>query len=665
MTQPLFIKSELTFEKIAVETQLSEDPNKWPNELLDELFRQAPYVSDFDLDVSMAKVDGERGFGFGHIEASSKSESPSTAPVSQQDAAGIRRVRIPIIIKESRLQPFDVVITEDSKMLPLTEGRLRQALFRPQSFDVTSKSPGDQSLINQLFPPYRQNYGFGGGGAVVSADGKVASALSAALVYASTGDLDAFKEAMLDQGTRLAYAENVATHEAVQKIAAAEPVGEKLASLVGAYIPPTVLQLSKAHDGYVLKTAAHNYWEPLSEHIDRGEAVRRCGEKVVLAADVDGSVTVAEGEGVDGEPDQVPSELIEEPGRYKVMANDGRAIEGIAITNLVDTDGKAKPITIFTDTSVTAVQADIAGVPMGPINELAQPFAGVPAATASGYGIFITMDVGVPKATVPVNVKAKTQSPDGTSTFMAETFDGRPVELVVLDHLQDVDSLDNQLLIPSNWQWLPLGDTESVSLVGDSDGVDKMASLGHYLSSVTLRAGGYDSFSLSGPALEKIATEDKSFLSQDDALFLLAGLGADLKHAQVKMADSMSGFRPVQVQIGRSLKTAAEVRGEAYVDADKYLSSTPVFRHRLWKEASVLPDPLAVDTVLSLGFINPENVAAFIGYLPSIDDAQKRMCELLIASRMGLADVPTPALEKAIRATEEVIEGLREMAFQA
>jgi hypothetical protein len=40
------------------------------------------------------------------------------------------------------------------------------------------------------------------------------------------------------------------------------------------------------------------------------------------------------------------------------------------------------------------------------------------------------------------------------------------------------------------------------------------------------------------------------------------------------------------------------------------------------------------------------------------------MCELLVASRLGLRDVPPSALEKAIRSVEEVIEGLKVMAFQ-
>jgi hypothetical protein len=84
----------------------------------------------------------------------------------------------------------------------------------------------------------------------------------------------------------------------------------------------------------------------------------------------------------------------------------------------------------------------------------------------------------------------------------------------------------------------------------------------------------------------------------------------------------------------------------------------------MWKEAAVIPDPVAVDSVLSLGFLNPENVSAFVGYLPTLDEAQRRMCELLVGARLGLRELSDGALERAIRALEDVIEGLKIIAFQ-
>src|SRR5690606_40109970 len=76
MSKPLFFVADeqqkvadvFGAEKTAGEAQLSEDHNQWASEILNELYRQVPYVADFEIDVVLDKVDAERGFGFGHIE---------------------------------------------------------------------------------------------------------------------------------------------------------------------------------------------------------------------------------------------------------------------------------------------------------------------------------------------------------------------------------------------------------------------------------------------------------------------------------------------------------------------------------------------------------------------------------------------------------------------
>jgi hypothetical protein len=118
--------------------------------VLQELFKQVPYIADFQPHVTMQKVDSERGYGLGQIEIANKSEAQLGTDEAMMDAAGIRSVRVPVVIKGNKLSPFDLLVNDVSKVLPLTESRLRQSLFRPQLFDVTSQTPGDQSMIGQL-----------------------------------------------------------------------------------------------------------------------------------------------------------------------------------------------------------------------------------------------------------------------------------------------------------------------------------------------------------------------------------------------------------------------------------------------------------------------------------------------------------------------------------
>jgi len=355
---------------------------------------------------------------------------------------------------------------------------------------------------------------------------------------------------------------------------------------------------------------------------------------------------------------------ISAPGMYQVSSTAGEMLTGVVIPNLLDIDGTALPIALFTDGQHAAVQSDISGVPVGEFS----PPGTVPAEQASGHGCFITINGGIPCATLPLTLGATVQGAPGSEEsphFQAETFDGRQTQVCVQSYVATVVGVDGMMIIPEGWQWMPLDQSAEVELAESPAEVGKVASLGRKLATVEVRAGGLDCFSLRGMPVEKLASDSRDFLTQSQALFVLVGLGAEPAYAQKKLASACSGASRVeQVRVGRKLKLASELRGEAYTQARDYLSAVPSFRHRMWKEAASLADPVAVDTVLSLGFINPENLATFIGYLPTLDEAQRRLCELLIGARLGMRELSEGSIERCIRALEDVIEGLKVIAFQ-
>ena len=94
MAQPLFFEPDVHFEKVASEVMLPEDANSWPNELMQELFKQCPYIADFEPHVTMDRVDAERGFGFGHIEMQNKTEIQHGAEPEAMRPAGIKKARV-------------------------------------------------------------------------------------------------------------------------------------------------------------------------------------------------------------------------------------------------------------------------------------------------------------------------------------------------------------------------------------------------------------------------------------------------------------------------------------------------------------------------------------------------------------------------------------------
>lgn len=695
--QSLFIQGP-EFAKVASETSLSDDPNKWSEEILQALYKQVPYLADFDLAVAMSTVDGERGYGLGHVEVTSKSEAPSSTPAEQLEAAGIRKARIPAIVRDYKLLPLDIVITDVSGMLPLTEARLRQAMFRPQNFDVTSRTPGDQSMIGQLYPPYRQNYGFGGGGVAVSAGmgGKTASALeqfltapestaehsakmacapsaliefqpadnsilTGVLERANITDLQDFA-ASLNGAVKVAFAHNVAAYESLEKIAGATPSTlEKRASALRRRMVHDVVQVSRNEGMYSVKTASHFAWAPEERLLSRSEVLGEFGQKVVLAADLTGAVTLAPEEGMSVDPQASPAAgPISAPGMYQVQDSEGNALTGVVIPNLYDIDGTQLPLSLFTDGRQVAVQGDMVGVPVG----AAEPPGLMSAAQASGHGVFYAMHGGIPYATIPLSLGATLLGHDsnGVNHIQGETFDGRSVQVSVQPYAGTIMGIDGVMIVPDTWQWMPLDSAEDVTLAETPINTGKVAAAERLLSVV---AGGPDSFALKGDPVAKLAAADLSFLTQDQAVFILTGLGLTPEFSQQKLASALaSPERQAEVVVPRTLKLASDMESLSLEQAREFLANTPVLRQRMWKEASVVPDPTAVDAILSLGFINPENVATFVSYIPTLNSAQQKLCELLIGARLGLREVPEGALERAIRSLEDVIEGLNVIAFQ-
>lgn len=811
----LFLSPGVEFEKSAAEVSLPEDPNQWPQEILQELYKQVPYISDFEPKIVMDRVDGERAFGFGHVEVQNKTEAPSAATAAELDSAGIRAARIPLVIKEGKLQPLDLIVTADSRMLPLTEMRLRQAIFRPQLFDITSKTPGDLSMIGQLYPPHRSNFGYGGAGVAFGAEGlgktgavkealglptigsylkkqtdpqslarasrsllgrgaqqvtsgapevgrkmllagniaaqragqfakaaadltaagrdkikqknfaipagksdtgegkypihdatharnalsrveqhgtpaekakvfaaivkkypelaqrstvpevrkkaeKQASILSAILPTIHEEDYAKFAARFADDGLRAAYRLNhSATSPAIQKLAEYEGWSAKtIAQTIINDLRPSVMQISKIDGGYEVKTASHNLWMPKKEVLDRGQVVKLAGVKIALDADLNRTVTLAWGANVDRElPDAERAEQIKDFGIWKVQTPGGDELVGYVFPTLMDLDGQSVPVALFTNGSQAALQSDMAGVRVG---EGASLFEGHP----SGRGIFFkVLETGRAVGTVPLTVHAGVDE-KGTAGFLAETFDGQAVKLLRQPGVELPTRADEETsIIPIDWNWLPLDRAQSVVLIERAEEMGKEAAADAALCSVFLRSGGPNSFSVTGAPIDKLGSDRTQFLTYDEAVFLLGGLGVAPEYAQQKLAQASVWPEPIACRVGREIETPednARTVGEKTAEA---LSSYINLRRDLVKEAAFVPDPSSVDTILSLGFINPENIRIFVDSLPLIDDAQQKMCELLLAARLGLPNIPPYALERAIRATEEVFEGLRALAF--
>lgn len=785
--QDLFYREEFV-EKTAGEVDLPDDPNQWAQQILQELYKQVPYITDYQPHVQMHRVDAERGYGLGHVEIQNQTEAPMDTDQQMLEATGIRTVRIPFVIREKKLSPFDLIVNDLGKVIPLTENRLRQALFRPQAFDVTSRTPGDQSMIGQLYPPYRQNYGFGGGGISMNAAGgmgmgKVGSALEA---YLDPSQYEAEKRAAVlttearekikpknfavsskksDTGepkypindpkharnalTRVRQfgtpAEKSQVYSAVSKkypalATRSEVIPEKkqrtaekklglgkgeesqkaekavqkvgsilqailptitradherftdelsksasyllsvnsmscpefqgiLADIVNtvpeqvkegswrAWCPPTVVQVRHTQDGYLVKRASHIMWDPEVEVVDRGEVVRRFGVKMAMEADTTGSATAADEAEAVGEEKDRDLEQITDPGLYKVVDSKGKEHVGFVVPQLIDTDGKLLPLALFTNGTVMSLQSDIFGERSGDGMNL-------PSGPVGKNGAFYTVDEEGVKMTVPFEFQDSYEVGGQPKVWQGQTFDGRPISVSAQPNVKTVVPVDTKsIIVPENWRWLPLDGVESISLVS-SEEASAFDKIEEKVSCVQVVSDG-TSFSFRGVPVTKLANSDTHWLSLDDAMFLLGGLGVDLGHGAKKLAEAAAFSKEASIRVGRVIYPYGEQVKSAQARAREIVNGMASFKQPLLlKEAATFPDPSTVDTILSLGFINPENIVTFVSYLPDLESVQSKLCEILFSVRLGLKSIPQAAVERAVRSLEETIEGLKVLGFQ-
>jgi hypothetical protein len=145
------------FEKQASIAKMPDDDTKWPAHVLSNLHRQLPFLSQYDVDIDMQRVEPEAGFAFGHALLMSRND-PSAATSSKNPQ---NMVRIPIIVADRLLQPFHT-FELGGNVYPLTAERIEASLLNPAMFQGPADQPQRQkSLIDQMYPPYQQRQGFG------------------------------------------------------------------------------------------------------------------------------------------------------------------------------------------------------------------------------------------------------------------------------------------------------------------------------------------------------------------------------------------------------------------------------------------------------------------------------------------------------------------------
>lgn len=664
MNQPLFISTQLSFEKTAAsEARLSENADTWPEELMQELNKQHPYMGDYDSSPVMVEVDGDRGYGLGYFEVQNKTARQAMGQGGEALKAmeGVQGIRIPIVIKESTLKPLDVFFAPDKTAQPLSEDRLRAALYRPQMFDTTAKKPPGVSMVDQLYPPSSGNRVLGAGAIIDHPSIKQSSAkpefLMPSLMYTiSKGDIEAVKGEMMKESSLLpALLNNPTTLQFVELLKEAEPTtAEDVAKVASQNISPNVVQIRRAGEKYIIKHANTEMFAPTELEADRFTAAEQVGQDLVTQADQLGVKTVSTNPAVRESAEDERIEPVKRFGYYRVKTLEGKELVGWVFPTVLDYDGTSLPMMIFTNGAVGAIQPEIVGSFAGQHTNIIR---GKP----EGHGFFYRVtDNGSVVAFIPSECKGAFRDESGMG-FMVESlggdFAGRVRPIPGFEGIQEIG--EGEVAIPGDVRWAPLD--EGTNLMEDPETFAKTASLAHHRNTVRIISDG-SVWTFQGPPLRKLAVDQTSSLDGADAHFLAVSLGMEPGYAAGELVKAAKKGE-IYVRGCVEINTPREKLAEARAEAAEMMKITPR-KHLLWKEAATLQDVSTVDKVLSIGFINPENVQMFIQFIPDFEETIQNLAQLLMSCRMGMPDIPETAVKNSMERMDEVLDGLKKLVHR-
>lgn len=646
--QPLFLDHDLHFpgeEKVAgTLTRLSDNTDLWPQEIIQEAYKQLPYLSQFEASVVLDKVDEERGYAHGSVVV-----QPKTAmTVEEQDKTPLDKVHIPLFVRDQMLAPLDIFL-KGKRYQHLTEGRLRASLFRPEAFDAVRRKPVEPGIINELRPPLD---GAGGNAKLGSTLPLTLPLLPQLQGRVRQSHVDRLKEAMADPAlsSRVVNGDEGVAAAFGSALTLGPTDREKTAQVVANSVRPNVVQLRKLANGNVMvKWANTEMFAPQETEVPAATAQDMMGDQDTAAQlEASGTITASPDAAVKRTLEAEEVKVADSFGLWKVQDVTGNTMIGWVFPKVMSLDMTPLPLSLFNNGSQYALQEHIAG-------EMAGKSSDIPKGIPKGYGALYYLDHGTAKAMVPMRVTSTYRGPDGTVKYMGETDLGNKVMFSLAEGLKSVVTVGpGEYAIPDTFNWMPL--RGGCELVSQPLSFSKVADVRTHAELI----GDGGVYSLRGPAVAKIKEAHTKFLNRPSAEFMVSALGIHPGLRKEAMAKASKGER-VFLSGCRPITPLAEKMASLRGAIRKELSelNPPLHNYFLVKEAAVLDDALTADKILGLGFLNAENVSAFVDMLPSLDATSSKLAELLFAVRIGLKEVPEVAVERMLVALEDVIQGLK------
>ena len=678
--EPMFLDRPV-FEKIAVRVKLPDDEKKWAPKILSELHRQAPAMEEFHANIVLDRTDPNKGVGFGYIIAQPKVLNPMMS-------ASLPKIKIPVIVKNWHLSPLDVFYDPEGKGYPLNERRIREALLRPDAFDMPSKSledRGSPDIRNMMTPPWENVGQFYRGVNTQVGSGQV-----------KTSSLLRRINGTVEHGDLKKLASWVTSREGRGALHGDEDIKSVFLGALRLRQQDSLVKVSSA-DGFIIrqyrwdggedvivKEASSGGFQPVLYKIAAEQAGQQVPQEQQQQLAQQGQATEAPQNAV-MTPMEMETDEFMPVGTfavYKVVTTSNEQMTGWVFPYVLSFLMEKIPTQIFTDGTNFHIGQQIAGVPLGTGSAL-------PSEPPQGRGMFYIHRNGRVFGFAPVEIMGQQPTQDGSSMLMVRTLlGGNDIQLQMVQGLKIPTQMDETVYgIPSDVRWLPfkqpinplIGDPAQATQrtgafymqqiqaaqqqqaqaqqqqaqaqqKGGKKGQEKKANL-----MVQVRMTQDGTYSLSGAPFEKLASDYTHFLDYADAewMLALAGVDPDYTHEKIAGLRVMGGL--VEFPAFRHV-SPPEITIEKVSARRDWAAS---LKQEMQKHAAAIKDPMIADSLLSLNFLSSKNINMFMAYLPQLNESTNAVVNLLVASRVGLNEIPEEACVEAMNALEKVIAGVK------
>lgn len=327
-------------------------------------------------------------------------------------------------------------------------------------------------------------------------------------------------------------------------------------------------------------------------------------------------------------------------GKYAVSKAVGEFHVGVVAPDVISFDGTSVGYGLFIGDEISSSMNKIAGCVMKGPAQLKPYTSPKPGEKLAFY------DDSNPEETVvyePVKMITKSATEGITQYKVMKGFNDI-IKIAVSDKIKKVMKIDtDSYVIPATMKIAKLA--PNFTVLTDPAHINRMAKYATGAGNLVIKFNSGE-FSFHGPFVKEAKWRDG--LAPQEAIAYMT---------EYYTKESTARFLKFAVKHG-----AATIQEPEYEEVIEKTASPKIHVESvdLTKEAAELDDQGLVDTVLSLKFINDDNVNQYVEYIPQFEKASSHLADLLIAARIGV-DIKEAAVKKAMENMVKVTEQLKQL----